>query len=489
VVNVRRSAGVALIAAAIADGAVAQVTAGGEFQVNSYTPGDQAYPAVCADGQGRFVAVWESRGQDGSGNAVRGQRYDRDGAPLGSELAINTYTPDHQQSAAVACSPAGDFVVVWESRGQDGDDYGIIGRRFDSSGSARGAEFQINSTTVDRQRAAVACSDAAGNFVVVWQSYDQDGDGYGIFGQRFDSAGARRGSEFQVNTATEYSQENPAVACNAAGDFVVVWESGEQDGDGYGVFGQRVDHNGDQVGSEFRVNTDTTGGQQRPAIASSDAGGFVVVWESYDDQDGDSYGVFGQRYTSTGAPSGTEFLVNTFTMFSQQKPAIGTDPHGDFTVAWSSNRDGDGNGVFARHFASSGVPAGTAEFQVNSYTLGDQGALSDQGHVIGVAAANGSFLILWQSTGVTLPAQDGSGAGIFAQRYTVRPPCPGDCNGDGMVTIDELIKGVGIILQQRVRIILQGLLPQCPALDLDGNGSVEINELVAGVNAALNGCP
>ena len=462
---------------------MAQVPAGSEFQVNSYTAGDQAYPAVCADGQGRFVVVWESRGQDGSGNAVRGQRYADDGAPLGGELAINSYTPDHQQSPAVACSSAGDFVVVWESRGQDGDDYGIIGRLFDGSGAGRGDEFQINTTTADRQRAAAACSDAAGDFVVVWESYNQDGDGYGIFGQRFDAAGARRGSEFQVNTSTEYSQERPAVACSGGGDFVVVWESGEQDGDGYGVFGQRIDRNGSKLGSEFRVNSYTVGSQQHAAITGDASGGFVVVWESYDDQDGDQHGVFGQRFDSAGVANGTEFQVNAFTAFNQEKPAIGSGAAGNVITAWSSGQDGDGSGVFARQFSGVGVPTGTTDFQVNRYTLGDQGAVSDQGHVIGVAGGpTGTFLIVWQSIGVTVAAQDGSGSGIFAQRYTTRAACPGDCNSDGMVTIDELIRGVGIILQ--------GLPPtECPALDLNASDSVEINELIAGVNAALSGCP
>jgi hypothetical protein len=61
-------------------------------------------------------------------------------------------------------------------------------------------------------------------------------------------------------------------------------------------------------------------------------------------------------------------------------------------------------------------------------------------------------------------------------------PCVGDCNGDGMVSINELIQAVGIAL---------GNLPlsACPAVDADGNGTVAVNELVAAVGNALNGCP
>ena len=38
------------------------------------------------------------------------------------------------------------------------------------------------------------------------------------------------GSEFQVNTYTTNSQNNPSVAVDADGDFVVVWESDESAG-------------------------------------------------------------------------------------------------------------------------------------------------------------------------------------------------------------------------------------------------------------------
>lgn len=59
--------------------------------------------------------------------------------------------------------------------------------------------------------------------------------------------------------------------------------------------------------------------------------------------------------------------------------------------------------------------------------------------------------------------------------------CPGDCNRDGVVTVDEILSGVNIAL---------GTLPMevCPASDADGNGSVTVDELLLAVNHALNGC-
>lgn len=59
--------------------------------------------------------------------------------------------------------------------------------------------------------------------------------------------------------------------------------------------------------------------------------------------------------------------------------------------------------------------------------------------------------------------------------------CVGDCNGDGRVSINELILGVNIAVGQQP-------LSACPAFDVNMDGSVRINELVAAVNAALMGC-
>ena len=81
-------------------------------------------------------------------------------------------------------------------------------------------------------------SDAAGNFVVVWTS-EQDGSNTGVFGQRYDSTGAPLGPEFRVNTYKTDSQALPAAASDGAGNFVVVWTSYGQDGSNAGVFGQR----------------------------------------------------------------------------------------------------------------------------------------------------------------------------------------------------------------------------------------------------------
>ena len=59
--------------------------------------------------------------------------------------------------------------------------------------------------------------------------------------------------------------------------------------------------------------------------------------------------------------------------------------------------------------------------------------------------------------------------------------CPGDCDDSGAVTVDELVRGVGIALGT-------GAADTCAALDANGDGAVAIDELIAAVRAALDGC-
>jgi hypothetical protein len=238
-------------------------------------------------------------------------------------------------------------VVTWSSNNQDGLLGGAFAQRFSSAGLAVGAEFQVNTFTASTQDSPKVAADADGDFVVTWWSNNQDGSNGGIFAQRFSSAGSRVGVEFQVNTFTTLFQIRPSVAAAANGDFVVAWESGNQDGAGYGIFGQRFSSTGAAVGVEFQVNTFTASTQAFPSMAANTNGDFVVAWRSTA-QDGSGYGVFAQSFSSAGTRVGPELQVNTFTMLDQHH-AVASAAAGAFVVAWASpNQDGSSLEVFAQ---------------------------------------------------------------------------------------------------------------------------------------------
>ena len=118
------------IIAALPAAGFGQVKVGTEFQVNSYTTSDQYFPSVSHGSDGSFVVVWQSSGQDGSGVAVEGQRYDSTGAAAGTEFQVNSYTTGDQRDPSVSHGSDGSFVVVWDSYGQDGSSFAVEGQRF-----------------------------------------------------------------------------------------------------------------------------------------------------------------------------------------------------------------------------------------------------------------------------------------------------------------------------------------------------------------------
>jgi hypothetical protein len=322
---------------------------GPEFRVNTYTNSNQFAPVVAGDASGGFVAAWTSQFQDGSNFGVYGQRYAADGAPAGPEFRVNTYTTGSQFIPALAAAAAGEFVAAW--MGPDGSDYGIFAQRYSSAGAPIGPEFRVNSYTTGYQSGPTLGADAAGNFVVVWGSDGQDGSAYGVFAQRFAGSGAPLGPEFRVNTHTTADQYGAEVRSDGTGNFVVAWQSYSEDGSGYGVFGQRFSASGPALGGEFRVNTQTASDQSRPAVAVDVSGNFVVAWQAAG-QDGSGSGVFGQRYDAAGGALGGEFRVNTFVVDEQVDPAAAAGGGGDFVVVWSSQgQDGSNYGVFGQRYS------------------------------------------------------------------------------------------------------------------------------------------
>jgi hypothetical protein len=381
----------------------------GQFLVNTYTSISQYQPSAAMDNQGNFVIVWQSgrwtgSGQDGSSYGIYGQRYNSTGEPNGSEFRVNTFTTGNQRFAAVAMDRDGDFVVTWTSGGpysltQDGSNYGIFAQRYSSAGLPAGSEFQVNSDTVGSQSDSAIAMDANGNFVITWAGTS------GILAQQYERSGIKKGAELQINPAVGGGSQ-PSAAMDRDGNFVITWE-GVDDGSYSGVFARRYNSAGVEKSSEFRVNTWTTGNQTHSAIGMDQDGNFVVAWAGYGEQDGSESGIFAQRYKSTGERAGSEFQVNTYSEFRQNFTAIGMDKGGDFVISWDSYYlGGQDSGISAQRYNSAGIPQGS-EFIVNNYT-------TDYQYLSSVAMdGQGGFVITWVDY-----MFDGSDDGIFAQRFS-----------------------------------------------------------------------
>ena len=379
-----------------------------EFQVNTHTDGAQQYPAVTGLLEGDWVVVWLSLFQDGLTFSVRGLRYSgATGAKAGVEFMLNENTNVFRDEPDLAPLPDGGFVTVW-SDGPTSNDANIVYRQYGNTGSPLGGPQVINTFTDNYQRYPAVASKSDGNFVVVWSSYLQDGDALGVFGQRMRMSLGAIGPEFPVNTTTTDIQWNSEVAYLPDGGFVVVWESKNQDEPGgYGVYARVWDLNGIAVTDEIPVNTFTGSDQRYPSLAVSTDGRFLVVWESWN-QSGFGSDLYGQWFNTDFEPTGDELHLNSFLLDNQRRPVITSLDGGDLVLLYAGSGKHAHTGTHLRRLDAAGQPL-AFDSRVNRNQF-DNGTVWYQDIA---PLADGGFVTVWQAGG----DQDGESFGVFAARY------------------------------------------------------------------------
>jgi hypothetical protein len=385
----RRLAVLAAMVLLAEDAARAKEPLGTPFQVNSsnyYYPGFPHGPDLAMASDGDFVVVWDARY---AYEAIRGQRFDATGSPVGGEFSATESPPSYYlygRQSAVDMDSSGRFVVVW--RGSTYDDYGILARPFDETGTPLGSPIVANTTDDYEPRNPKVAIDDSGAFVVVWGQYSTDGS---LDGQLFSAAGAPVGGEFEVappgSHGFSYYEDDDGIEIDArpTGEFVVVWRGYDEDESRAQILVRRFDASAVPLGASFEANTDVSPGSSRysPGVSTDPLGGFVVVWKG--DNAGD-VGIWARRFDASGAPLGMEFQVDSDTDEYPQYPKVSSDASGGFVVTWHEYADGYGD-VHARRFDASGAPL-DSEFVIES--------VETRYYNADVAAdADGNFVVAW----------------------------------------------------------------------------------------------
>lgn len=412
--------GLALLAAAGPLAARDPLPIQGDFPINGTVTGNQRAPRVAIDSDGDFVVTWTSDGQDGDARGIYARQYNANGTPNGAEFRVNQTTAGDQHAPDLSGTDNGHFAIVW--LGPDSSGLGVFARIYESNGTAASAEVPVNVTTAGDQLAPAVALDDDGGFLVTWQGPGTNGTE--IFGRLFDENGAPLTGEFQINTTGAGDQVDPvAGASDENSQYVVAWTG--SDGDGTGIFAQRISVAGALLGAEIPVNTTTVGNQTRPALALSgieldlaDENLFVIAWQGFD---ADGAGIFVQRFDDDdGSPVEDEERVNQSEVGNQENPAITVDDGLDdelfFVVSWQETDTGAlassrGAPILIRGRRIRGrnptPPPASAALALNATgTLVAEPAIS--------ARPDGWFVAVWESAG-----GDGDGDGVFARRFLV----------------------------------------------------------------------
>jgi hypothetical protein len=202
------------------------------------------------------------------------------------------------------------------------------------------------------------------------------------------------GNQELVNQSTELDQDESDVAITPDGAIAVVWRDAMQDGDQSAIMARLRPFFGAPTGSEFQINTTATGDQRNPRVAAADDGRFVVVWESRTGALPGFTDLFGSLREADGQPvaGAAEFPINTTTFGMQQSADVAMLPGGGFMVLWE-DRSLILSRIVGRVFpADYPNSPPTAEIPLNLLVLG-----TDQERPAIVAdPATGGFYVAWQ---------------------------------------------------------------------------------------------
>ncbi len=365
---------------------------GGELPLLGNVGGHQKNPQVAMGSAGGFV-VWQNMPADGRYERVMVQRLGSDMRGVGIGAALGQGTAQHNElSPRVALTSDGGAAAVWQAGPRSSVD--IYLRLLNANGSFISGALPVNTYQPGIQRDPDVAVLSNGNIVVVWGSEGQDGDGGGIYGQIFNSTGAKLGGEIQINSGTSMNQSDPAVAAMSDGRFAVAWVSEAVNGrTGAGapnlrgnIVGRVFNSSGSAAGADYQMSEGDVLSSS-PVMAGGSGGGFLVSWMQRDEKNTRNLNdIYLRGFSSSGVPSGKAQRMNTHLSGQQEAPEL-VRLGSDVLVAWTSyGQDASGGGIQGR------LSSGGSEFQINT-----QGQLHQTAPTVATDGAN-KFLAVWVNT-------------------------------------------------------------------------------------------
>lgn len=289
--------------------------------------------SVGANNLGDYAVAWLV--PDGNNRAVYAKVYNRSGGSKVLPFKVNTSSEPSLSYPYVAVNGVGDIVVFWSvNNNLPGTGHRLLARVFSASGAPVTGEIEVaarSTAIIGPQGVAV---DRNGNFTCIWLSA---GPGSDVISRRFYRNGTAMTNAAIVNTYQPGGQAGMHIAMNGAGQHVIAWESWAQDGDGYGIYAQRFNASGAKVGTEIHVSENTAGDQKDSSVGIAEDGSFAIAWidDNRVNQPATPPSVLVRQYNSSGVPLRSADVVSAPATRGQASyTSLGMEPGGTFLVAW-----------------------------------------------------------------------------------------------------------------------------------------------------------
>ena len=246
---------------------------------------DAVHPAVAA-AEGNIALVWTAA------EAQMGQHYlallEEEDEPLARRSLAGTQLRIGQPGAAtpadVAMANDGELLVVWENAGRDIMAFAMNATdlpetRQKGGRSLAGTQFRINESLSGEQTAPAVATTLDGNFLVVWETMQANGE-RSLYGRRIVER-SLAGSLFRIDDDSSVTALDPSLAADPWGRQIVTWSQVDHSG-AAAIMARSLLLDGTANGPVFRVDP----GDPFPGAARVTRGGestdFVVLWENDD---------------------------------------------------------------------------------------------------------------------------------------------------------------------------------------------------------------
>ena len=380
------------------------------FGVPSTTNGNQSGAGFQSLSNGNFVISFLSNSAADDGQDIRARFFRLDGSAIGPDIRVNETTAGTQTGLNSLALNDGSILITWRSPDplNSGNSH-LFGRRFSADGEVLTGEVQLSASGAD---GSYSFSQRSGSSGVILFAYQNDGE---IQGRSFDPTTlTARTSEAQLNTTLTGTPASVAFQSLSNGNYLLRFESPEGGTNGTEIRNRvfSVDSNGNLTAvsinsstNDYLVNT-TASGDQTGVRSNRLADGRVLeVWQSTDTGDGSGTTIRARYMSSTGTPTGSDFVLNTTTDDNQRSPIILSFNDGRRLVWWHSFENSTTDTIRGRWVDHNGA-LGASDFVIT--TLPDT---SVPGFTLALLADQ-SVVAIYGGTA----AADGSGTGIQATR-------------------------------------------------------------------------
>jgi hypothetical protein len=215
-------------------------------------------------------------------------------------------------------------------------------------------------------------TNSAGVAIYVWNAFIDMTQRNDIYLRRYNSFGQALGDPVPVNTLNSDDQDRPRIAVSANGSFLVIWQSDEFDASAgmirRWIRAQAFASDASPTAGEQLISAESTGygSNIRADVAALTGGGYVVVWEQNGAGGSDTNSHIRARLVgASGVPDSSSFVVNSAVGQSEIDPAVTELESGGFLVVWIRGE------VYGRSFNSAGV-AQDNDIQLNSNIEGSE---------------------------------------------------------------------------------------------------------------------